>query len=279
MTYETSLRASVGAALEARCQPGGDLSVDSPRSTSNMYDASPVRLRVWKDVFEQLLAQADVPREGKAIIITAGPPGAGKSTQLEAAMSDGALSGWRRLDSDVIKDHLIRQALSDRVYEDLLRVSLPDGRPIMPLELSGLVHMESVQMLDDLTQVCMSRGENVILEGTLSWPSQVDRHIHEIAEHGYDALDIVAVDVSIEVARERALQRWWQARTDPNADLGGRFVPRSAIDACYSPSGRSLCRANAEELRRRARRLDGLRVRFLEPGDIPGHHLRAVGDE
>ncbi len=89
----------------------------------------------------------------------------------------------------------------------------------------------------------------------------------------------VQCDVPVDVAREQALSWWWAGRTDPNADLGGRFVPQVAIDACYTKTGASTCLANAQELRRRVRRLDGLTVRMLKSTELTSQRLWVVGDD
>lgn len=125
----------------------------------------------------------------------------------------------------------------------------------------------------------MQRGENVIIEGTLAWPGQVDVHLHEVAQHDYDALDILIVDVDRPVAVERALSRWWSGRTDPASELGGRFVPESAIARCYGDRGMSVCRENAEELLRKARQLPGLQVRMLDADAASAAPLRVVAEE
>lgn len=276
MTQSDDVRGDVAAALEGMCD-GGALSVHAANSTASRYGASPRRLRQWQAIFDEILAGQDVPREGRALVVTAGPPGAGKSTALMEVM-DGDLSHWRRLDPDDIKERLIRLALVEGLYEELLRTCLPDGLPIMPLELAGLVHRESVQMVADLRRICMSRGENVILEGTLSWEPMIDVHLREINEHNYDALDVLVVDVPLAQASEQSLTRWWKGRTERNSELGGRFVPRSAIEACYGADQRSICRTNGEELRRRAVRQGVPSVRLVEPDEVSKSHLRVIGE-
>lgn len=231
-----------------------------------MHGESVARLRVWDAITEDIIdRQANVPREGRSAIVTAGPPGAGKSTLIAA--TTGERGSWRHVDPDEVKELLIRQALRDGDYEQLLRKTLSDGRPIMPWELAGLVHVESVKLAADIRHFCMQRGENIVIEGTLSWEGVIDTHLSEIAEYGYDELQILSIEIPKAVAHERALERWWAGRDDSESELGGRFVPQSAISACYDPdSDTSRCRRNAEELRRRAKRLEGLRVGMLATG-------------
>jgi len=106
--------------------------------------------------------------QGEAALLTAGVPGAGKSRAIDQLGVVG--EGWRRLDADVVKDYLIEDLVAARRHEDLLGEPLADGYPVMPAELATLVHEESVVFLAQLRGHCLSRGENVVIEGTLSWP-------------------------------------------------------------------------------------------------------------
>lgn len=49
-------------------------------------------------------------------------------------------------------------------------MGLPDGGTVMPRELATLVHTESRKIVDALQERCMGRGENLVIEGTFSWP-------------------------------------------------------------------------------------------------------------
>ena len=247
-----------------------------------MYGDSSSRMRVWNELIENFLSDQDgVVAEGRIGIVTAGPPGGGKSTQLESSF--GSLGEWRVIDPDRVKVLLIRKALDDGDYEELLRINLADGRPVMPLELSGLVHEESVQIAREIRRRCMQLGENVIIEGTLSWKPMIDVHLEELVAHGYDRLEILSLAVPRDVALERALTRWWSDRCDLETELGGRFVPRETIDGCYTEQNEGLCERNAAELEQRARRQEGLEVEILQASrseaDAQRPPLRAVGSE
>jgi len=52
---------------------------------------------------------------------------------------------------------------------------------VMPRELAGLVHTESVLILDRLRDMCLRRGENVVLEGTLVWAPAARMLLDELA--------------------------------------------------------------------------------------------------
>jgi len=197
-----------------------------------------------------LARQPNVVREGRAALLTAGVPGAGKSRAVERL---GVVDeGWRRLDADVVKDYLIEDLVAGDRHDDLLGEVLADGYPIMPAELATLVHEESVMFLDQLRIHCLSRGENVVIEGTLSWPPAGERLLGELVRRGYREVSIVDVEVAAGVAHEQALNRWWRGRQDRIAGhgLGGRFVPAEAIDRAFpDPVDRySVCAANARAL-------------------------------
>ena len=248
-----AVRYRVAEELETLSAKDGDLHVGSPRSTWRMYGDRPERLRVWESLIETVLGdQEDVASDGSLIVVTAGPPGAGKSTALDHL---GASYGrCRRIDPDRVKELLVQRAVEDRIYEHLLQRSLGDGLPIMPMELSGLVHEESVRIADEIKRRCLRVGENLLVEGTLTWDGMIDVYLRDLARNGYENLSVVSVEVPIEVAIQRAADRWWLARSDPSNLNGGRFVPRATIANCYADDGRTIGSVNAMELARRANR-------------------------
>lgn len=71
-----------------------------------------------------------------------------------------------------------------------------------------------------------------------------------LLEAEYGSVRVLAVDVPAVVAHDQARARWWAGRLrwrDGTDVLGGRFVPPSAIDACFDV-GVSTCVRNAREL-------------------------------
>lgn len=131
--------------------------------------------------------------------------------------------GWRRLDADIVKDYLLQDLIAAGDVEDVLAVSLADGRAVMPRGLAGLVHTESVLILDSLRADCLRRGENVVVEGTLVWESAARRLLNELTQRAYREVSIVDVEVSAEVAKAQAVDRWWAGRRDRGNELGGRW--------------------------------------------------------
>ncbi|MBW9110643.1 zeta toxin family protein [Microbacterium ureisolvens] len=233
----------VARELEALAK-GGAHDAGGPRATFHLYSLTEQVRRAAEVVPAYLERDPDVGRDGQAAIVTAGPPGAGKTTALESA---GLLSGsFRNIDADVVKDMLIERALHDGIFNDLLSRRLADGRPVRPRELAGLVHHESTAITHNLTQLCARRGENILVQGTLAWDQQPRVLLNMLEESEYASLTIVDVEVNLALALERALDRWWLGRVDASDPMGGRFTPSHVIEGLYLPDGSTKCRTNAE---------------------------------
>ena len=250
------LRNEVAKQLEGLCAPGSSLHMDSPYASwrahaigvnqpySERYRAD--RLRTHGRLMKAFLArEAHVQRNGYAAVVTAGPPAVGKTTRLDAHGYDDT---WRRIDPDVFKEMLILDDIANGKLTFPSEGSLlADGMPLMPMELSGLYHRESVVIADRVREICMREHENIVIEGTLSWAGMVNEIGRSLAEFGYERLDVLLVEVPEEQAVEQALQRWWAGRT-AGTDTGGRFTPESVIRAMYLNATDTVCRANAEAL-------------------------------
>ncbi|MFD9669452.1 zeta toxin family protein [Rhodococcus sp. NPDC059968] len=265
MNSPDPLRGKVAAQLTAMSVPGGPLHTKSNTSTMIRFAASPARLRLRRTVVDRYLARDTPLREGRSAILTAGAPGAGKSTLLHDHIPD--LDGYRSLDADEVKDFLIEQALRDGDYAELLGTELADGAPLAPRELAALVHDESTALIDQIRRLCLDRGENVLIEGTLRWPGQGPRVYEELVRANYTSLRVIGVEVPRDIAHEQALSRWWDGRLARRADpasLGGRFTPPAAIDDCYDDDTMSKCARNAQALAAAARNRESMMVVELE---------------
>lgn len=194
-------------------------------------------------IVERYLAEQTDVAIGRQFLAlaTAGPPGAGKSASVERRELAGR--GWRVIDADRVKDHLLRDAYEQGFYDDLLGIELADGHRLMPRELATLVHTESTVIVDTLTERCLAAGENTVLEGTFSWPGLGRRLLTDLAEADYQKLTILDVEAPKEITKARALARWWRGRETAlrgGDDLGGGFTPAFVIDALYTERRRSV---------------------------------------
>ncbi len=273
MPTSPDLRAAVAGQLAKRSGSGEPLHPDSDESTDHRYlinDAA--RRRFHSATMDWYLGLQDDPRsDGRTAVVSAGPPGAGKTYALRHVIPD--LDEFRIIDADIIKDHIIKQALADGIYDHLLNdVPLADGYGVAPAELSGLVHGESVALAERLRTRCVQLKENVVIQGTLFWEGVGPIIFRELADNEYLNVEVYGIDVDQATAHQRALDRWWHDRVAwaSGVDtLGGRFTPADAIDRCYPVSGgESVCTTNAKRFINTAMRtgeIPNVRVRILRP--------------
>jgi hypothetical protein len=241
-----SLRDEVAAELVTLTARGAVAGMGSARSTHRLYAADPRRAAVQHNIIDGYLDDTGEPDcEGQSIVVTAGVPGAGKSTTLASQVPD--FDSHRQLDADLVKDYLLKQALDDGIFDDLLERKLPDRRPIQPRELAALVHRESTLIVDLLRQDCISRNENLIVHGTLTWPGAGADILADLEHGDYRRFHILDVEVPENQAQIQALKRWWDVRDTGHDPLGGRFTHPATISAAYG-SSESLCAANARSL-------------------------------
>jgi hypothetical protein len=238
-------RADVAAELNALSDKGQALNTYANHCTYTLYASDSGRRHFRKSVVKKYLGISS-PQMGRFVIVTAGPPGSGKTTLLHAQVSK--LTDYRILDADIVKDYLIEQALSDGIYDHLLLQQLTDGHCIAPRELAPLVHRESTALIDQMRQICVGRGENVVIEGTLTWSGQGPQIFGELAASKYTSVEVFGVEIDKATAHEQALSRWWGGRqrwASKKDRLGGRFMPPGFIELCYSGTAQSVCSANA----------------------------------
>ncbi len=235
--------------LTSEGEPAHRNSVRATQQTNKPVAISGERLRFQRALLDEFLTDGEelIQKEGiAAVVVTAGPPGAGKSTHIGAMhLADG----WREIDADEIKVRLLKSAVSDGRFDDFLTTKLADGHPIMMNELSSLVHNESVVLADQMIKRCLERKENVVIQGTLPWAGLAPRYSRLLALYDYSELTILDIEVAQSVALDRAFSRWSTGRLDTIAERregGGRFTPTEAITSIFDPSGRySRCNQNA----------------------------------
>ena len=230
------------------------------------------------EVAEEYRAMSpDAPADGRAAIITAGPPGAGKSTALDVLLDE-----HRRIDPDAVKDLLLGRLEAAGLLEVRHGFSLLDGQPVRPGELAWWVHRASTDVADLVRLTSLARGENFAMEGTLVWDEIVGQYNGELLRSGYETLIVLDVEVSLPVAIEQARQRWWQGRGDLTG-VGGRFVPDAVVAAFYPDNSKvSVCATRAREMYSEANDSGITTTLALESRGISGARsaalLRPTGD-
>lgn len=230
---------------------------------------------MWKSVGAEIVrAYVEFARAegsmGASALITAGPPGAGKSWAVLAGdLPFSVPVDAITVDADDIKALLLglteeRLELQDRVHAfvsnqwtDVLGRTrlLPDGQPLLRAELGSLVHGASLALHGIVRRRFIEDAYNVIIQGTLSWARVVGESGRD-AEPGqgltllrelsgaYEHVEIVAIDVPPDVAEQRAFDRWWHGREAGSP--GARYTPADAVRACYpTTNARSVCVDNA----------------------------------
>lgn len=228
---------------------GGELHKDSSLATHIAgQPIPPDRVRFQRRLLDDLKSEGegDIEKDGLAALVTAGPPGAGKSTLVtELHLADG----WRRIDADDIKVRLLQAGLQDGIFDSVLSRRLADGYPIMLNELASLVHNESAFLAGQLIERCLEARENVVIEGTLSWVGLPRRYARMLELNEYASVTILDVEVDCATALEQAFKRWTEGRVEVINGAthgGGRFTPREAITALYDATGQfSVCNQNA----------------------------------
>lgn len=191
-------------------------------------------------------------RSTLGIVVTAGPPGAGKSTALAG---EPTLKTYRDVDADSFKDALLIETLATNrnVLLPHLMHMLGDDKPIALRELASYVHAESTTIANRFRNTCLERGENIIVHGTLSSPQQTEELLQQLGEYNYSSLLIIDVETTEDRAIEQAMGRWWADRQSNFDGRGGRFVSPSTISRQFKLGrSESNCAANAELLRARA---------------------------
>lgn len=94
------------------------------------------------------------------------------------------------------------------------------------------------------------RGENIVIDGSLSWGPLAQQYVGELLDAGYDSTTVISVEIGEELAVERTRERWWAGRKE--GEPGGRFVPEAVVRACFDTTEASTVR-NAMALVDRAR--------------------------
>lgn len=163
-------------ALTALYATGGALAGAPPSLAEHFDEVNLVKIA------RRLMRQETPAERGKAIIVTAGAPGAGKSRVLD----DFDLSGYRRIDPDAIKDVLLESAENEGLLQYRNRIQLPDGAGVHLRELASHVHLFSTSVSDLMRSTALARGENIVVDGSLAWGPLAQQYVDELLDSGYE---------------------------------------------------------------------------------------------
>jgi hypothetical protein len=208
MPTSPDLRAQVADQLTTLSAPGALLHRDSDECTPHRYPITDTnRARFHQRTVDWYLGLQSPCRDGRTAIVSAGPPGAGKTTMLHNRISD--IAEYRIIDPDSIYNHLLTAA------------PLADGHPLAPRELSALVHLESVNLADQIRRDCASRKENVVIEGTLTWHQQGAIIFRELADNDYTDVEVYGIDID----HPTGARKGWQPLVATSPPMDRRTRP------------------------------------------------------
>ena len=185
----------------------------------------------------------------------AGPSAVGKSglhNHITAIHDEADGSRWRRVDADDFKQLLIEHEVATGAIDRMLPATVWEAAragvgELRPLELSALVHVESTELMARALRESVEAGENIVVDGTLSYLPWAHDIATQLSDAGY-RIHLVSVTAPLAIAQARAAIRH-QRGTDTNPDgLGGRYLPPAAVAASYGPTGDALGETNASLL-------------------------------
>ncbi len=233
--------------------PGGDLSTTGRYTTlqrSDWYDSHGIlepRANTLTTILDEFMANQGIV--SRRAIITAGPPGAGKSSATTSVLSRRDSKDYRWIDPDRFKDLLLQKALSDGSFPSLVSREVASlqyaGSRFHLREFGSLVHSESCTLSHKAAALTRARAENLIYDTTLPTRVGASHAIKPLQKAGY-RVTIISVECTRDEAIERTRDRWRAGRaaalrepsgSTSNRALGARFVPPDYIASLY-PSDR-----------------------------------------
>lgn len=290
--------------IQERMGHGGDLGADSPHQTMNRYFRngtwSPDRIALHQQILSNARDRnANKPRDGHAVLLTAGAPGAGKSSALRllddlhgkpsplgrdlASAHPIPLADFVTIDPDEFKRGLLLEPdTRPRLPEAALH--LTGGHTLAPAEMATLVHAESRHLANQFALWASENGYNLLYDSSLRTLNRTHDLLLRLQSRGYQHRILISVEVPPHDALVGNATRWKDGRhafdvgTDP---YGGRMAPEHYIRDLYphGPTGDSTSRINARKLA-----TDGVithtieldRRRGREPhaeADVPAHRI------
>lgn len=233
---------------------------DGKSSYDQYYDVkkeewSKERQVIHEELINQMLKQYESVPNDKQIVMSAGLPGAGKTTVL-TRYENLNMEDWATISSDDFKEMLAANG------------HVPEIEGLTPMEASTLVHEESSYLADKLLEKLSSQGKNLIYDFTCKNEEKTKMRLSGLIDKGYETknMQFVFVDIPVETAKERAKFRYVQGLNEgiendhknkelefegkldeQRLTLGGRYLPEEVIDKSR-PKGRIHSSINAEVL-------------------------------
>lgn len=180
----------------------------------------PARVRQQQELLDEIWAEkaANVPNEGKAIM-AGGLGGAGKGFTLENVIGVDKTQ-YFTINPDDIKEAMAKKGMIPKLDKNMT-----------PMELSPLAHEEASDLAMMLAERAYAERKNIVWDITMSSPGSVkQKRLDAMRAAGYDQIDAVFVDVSVDKSVQQARSRWENGLrrwADGKGD-GGRFLPSSA---------------------------------------------------
>ncbi|MFK5633354.1 zeta toxin family protein [Ornithinimicrobium sp. LYQ103] len=269
----------------------GPLRIDGATATVSWPDAyvggAPLaqRRRLHKEILENLPLPPEVDRP--RVLMTAGPPGAGKSRIVREELVRLGLRDDECLtvDPDAMKDELLKRLVVDGSYRERL---LPKevlqaegtGHRFFPREMAALVHEESSQLAKDLLRQAMDVGCHIVIDGVMANLRSTESTLKRLSVADPDfAVTLLCVEVDKSGSRKRVQRRWQRGYeaalrevtngSDPDHHLGGRFVPSEVNETIYDRKGPSACVRVAQDVASNHSIVTGYRFFITDEDEAP----------
>lgn len=179
-----------------------------PSTKSLNTDENDIYKPERKDLHEKIIFDlyknvACLERERPVCILTAGPPGSGKSTFL------------KRFAPYMTSDQIVK------VDADYIRSMLPEYKGWN----SNSTHLEAKDIVGQaIKYISTPCRHDVLYDGTMNTPAKYFPLINQLKRYGYK-IYIIFLEVPEKVSRERALKRYQNS---------GRYVPDEVISSFFS---------------------------------------------
>ena len=141
------------------------------------------------------------PGQKPKLILTAGAPGAGKSTVIDVLAQQGL---FNKNDYVYIDVDEIRKKLPE--YKNLTELFTRKNLPDLLEKVSQFTQLESSLISEEIHKRALALGKNIVRDGTLRNAPFFAKIISDANEHGYES-GILHVDVPVDIARARVESR------------------------------------------------------------------------